>query len=249
MIEASGRAAATIARTDNGDIRTYADYWSVSSGMTLLGDRWSLLIVRELLVGEYGFNDLSRSLPNLSRTLLSQRLKRLAQLGIVTRSEKTSSPNHRRYQLTPKGYALRQTIDALGIWASRWQRPSEHDLRIGLATLLHQMCQAIVTEKLPCASLKVGFAFGFEGLSIHGWLSSHQGRTASGLGKVPQSDLEVHVAPRVLYELWWGIRHCQEARQKGDIGFVGPSGWDEEFSQWFIPSDKSAQSGHFAASL
>jgi DNA-binding HxlR family transcriptional regulator len=69
--------------------RLSADYWSISQGLRLLGDRWSLLIVRELLRGEMGFNDMSRALPDLSRTLLSQRLKRLVQLELVIRSDET----------------------------------------------------------------------------------------------------------------------------------------------------------------
>ncbi|QOT16816.1 helix-turn-helix domain-containing protein [Paenarthrobacter sp. YJN-5] len=95
-----------------------ADYWSISQGLRLLGDRWSLLIVRELLGGERGFNDMSRALPDLSRTLLSQRLKRLVQLELVIRNDETGPRGSRRYRLTPVGYGLRQTLESLGLWAS-----------------------------------------------------------------------------------------------------------------------------------
>ena len=111
--------------------RLSADYWSISQGLRLLGDRWSLLIVRELLGGEMGFNDMSRALPDLSRTLLSQRLKRLVQLELVVRNDETGPRGSRRYRLTPVGYGLRQTLESLGRWATRWHAPVENYRRAG----------------------------------------------------------------------------------------------------------------------
>ena len=219
--------------------RLSADYWSISQGLRLLGDRWSLLIVRELLGGEMGFNDMSRALPDLSRTLLSQRLKRLVQLELVIRSDETGPRGSRRYRLTPIGYGLRQTLESLGLWASQWHAPFENDLRAGLGTLLEHMGRSLVTDSLPKKSIVMEFEFdNVGGDPFRGWICSENRKTVSGIGRVERTpDLEIHVAPRVLYDLWWGFRRCEEARQLGSIGFVGPNEWAAGFSGWFAPRE------------
>ena len=217
--------------------RLSADYWSISQGLRLLGDRWSLLIVRELLGGEMGFNDMSRALPDLSRTLLSQRLKRLVQLELVVRNDETGPRGSRRYRLTPVGYGLRQTLESLGLWATRWQAPFENDLRAGLGTLLEHMGRSLVTDSLPRKSLVLAFEFdNVRGAPFQGWICRENSKTTSSIGHSERTpDLQIHVAPRVLYDLWWGLRRCEDARQLGSIGFVGPHEWAAEFSGWFTP--------------
>lgn len=220
---------------------TSADYWSISHGLRLLGDRWSLLIVRELLAGEMGFNDLSRALPDLSRTLLSQRLKRLVQVELIMRDDETGPRGSRRYRLTPAGYGLRQTLETLGVWASRWHAPFENDLQTGVGTLLQHMSRSLVTESLPRTSLVMAFEFEIPTRSpFKGWIYTENGRTISSISRPERTpDFEIHVTPRVLYDLWWGIRRCEDARQLGHIGFVGPSNWAPAFSEWFAPREVS----------
>lgn len=219
-----------------------ADYWSVSHGLRLLGDRWSLLIVRELLDGEMGFNDLSRALPDLSRTLLSQRLKRLVQVELVMRDDRTGPRGSRHYRLTPVGYALRQTLESLGVWASRWHAPFENDLQAGLGTLLQHMSRSLVTESLPQSSIVMAFEFESPARGpFKGWICTENGRTISSISRPERTpDLEIHVTPRMLYDLWWGIRRCEDARQLGHIGFVGPSNWATAFSGWFAPREAAS---------
>ena len=77
-------------------MRTYAQYCPIVRAVEVLGDRWTLLIVRDMLVGASRFNELSRGLPGLSRALLSRRLRQLANAGLVTRSGDG-------YALTPAG--------------------------------------------------------------------------------------------------------------------------------------------------
>ncbi|MDQ0618137.1 winged helix-turn-helix transcriptional regulator [Arthrobacter globiformis] len=214
-----------------------ADYWSVSQGLRLLGDRWSLLIVRELLAGEMGFNDLSRALPDLSRTLLSQRLKHLVKAKLVLRDDETGPRGSRRYRLTTAGLALRQTLESLGVWASRWHAPFENDLQAGLGTLLQHMSRSLVTESLPRTSIVIAFEFeNPAGGPCEGWICAENGKTISSISRAERvPDLKIHVTPRVLYDLWWGIRRCEDARQLGHIGFVGPNDWAAAFSRWFGP--------------
>lgn len=120
----------------------YKQYCPIAKATEVLGERWSLLIVRELLVGADRFNEIAAGLPGLSRSLLSTRLRQLTDAGLVARSDG-------RYQLTPAGEDLAPLIFGLGHWAQTWiltdPRPEELD-----PTLLVWWAHArIRTEHLP----------------------------------------------------------------------------------------------------
>src|SRR5581483_11757477 len=91
----------------------YGQYCPVSRAVDLLGERWTMLIVRDLLVGTHHFNDLARGLPGLSRSLLSKRLRRLQDADLVERLDG-------EYRLTEAGEALRPIVFGLGEWAAHW---------------------------------------------------------------------------------------------------------------------------------
>ena len=70
----------------------YADYCPISVGVEVLGDRWTPLVIRELMVGAGGFNEIHRGIPRISRTLLAQRLRLLERRGLVRRSAGLDGP-------------------------------------------------------------------------------------------------------------------------------------------------------------
>ncbi|WP_394621215.1 winged helix-turn-helix transcriptional regulator [Lentzea sp. JNUCC 0626] len=94
-------------------MRTYAQYCPIVRAVEVLGDRWTLLIVRDMLVGASRFNEISRGLPGLSRALLSQRLRQLAKAELVLRTGDG-------YELTPAGQALRPLVFGLADWGARY---------------------------------------------------------------------------------------------------------------------------------
>jgi DNA-binding HxlR family transcriptional regulator len=93
---------------------SYGQYCPVAKAAEVLGERWTLLIVRELLNGVEGFNELLRLLPGISRSVLAQRLRTLERRGIVERAEP------RGYRLTAAGNDLAGAIDTLGEWGAKW---------------------------------------------------------------------------------------------------------------------------------
>ncbi|MET9225374.1 helix-turn-helix domain-containing protein [Lentzea sp. NPDC003310] len=94
-------------------MRTYAQYCPIVRAVEVLGDRWTLLILRDMLVGASRFNELSRGLPGLSRALLSRRLRQLAGDGLIVRTGDG-------YTLTPAGEALRPLVFGLADWGARY---------------------------------------------------------------------------------------------------------------------------------
>jgi DNA-binding HxlR family transcriptional regulator len=90
----------------------------ISSGLDVLGDRWSLLIVRDLLVhGTRTFSEFGESPEHIATNILASRLKQLSTLGIIERSEPKRSARNNAYRLTPSGEALRPVLEALGRWS------------------------------------------------------------------------------------------------------------------------------------
>lgn len=112
----------------------------------ILGGRWTLLIVREILFGSRRFNDIRRGIPRISRTVLSERLKELMYAGAVTRIE---GPHGQEYALTPAGEELATLVSDLGMWGQRWlaREPDKEDL--DFEPILVDMLRRVRFDALP----------------------------------------------------------------------------------------------------
>ncbi|GCB52919.1 helix-turn-helix domain-containing protein [Streptomyces sp. NL15-2K] len=108
-------------------MKRYGQYCPVARAAEVLAERWTLLIIRELLWGEDRFNAIHRGLPRVSPSLLAARLRELQRAGLVQRDLVDGEP---RYRLTPAGEELRPLLEQMGAWGARWMqdlRPDEFD--------------------------------------------------------------------------------------------------------------------------
>ncbi len=99
--------------------RTYGDGCSIARGLDVIGERWSLLVVRELLLGPKRYTDLRHGLPNASPNVLSERLRELEAAGVVRRRTLPPPAASKVYELTEWGLELEPIVLSLGSWASR----------------------------------------------------------------------------------------------------------------------------------
>jgi len=100
---------------------TYGQFCPVAMASEVLTERWTPLVVRELLCRSTRFNDLRRGVPLMSPSLLSKRLKTLERVGVVER--RTSGAGHTvEYHLTSAGEELRPIVESMGVWGQRWAR-------------------------------------------------------------------------------------------------------------------------------
>jgi DNA-binding HxlR family transcriptional regulator len=106
------------------DRRSYEDPCGIARALDVVGERWALLVVRELLLGPKRYTDLARGLPGSSPTVLSQRLRDLEEAGIVARTTAGPPVGGRVYELTPRGRELDDVLLALGRWGSRTAQTS-----------------------------------------------------------------------------------------------------------------------------
>jgi DNA-binding HxlR family transcriptional regulator len=135
----------------------YGHYCPVALGSEVLADRWTPLILRELILGNTRFNDIARGLPGISRSLLVQRLRHLERKGVIAL---WPSPTGRgsEYHLTPAGQDLGEVVLALGRWSIEWLFDDLELEDVDAATLTWWMHRRIDGDHLPPGRVVIEFA-------------------------------------------------------------------------------------------
>lgn len=196
---------------------TYGQYCPVARAAEVLGDRWTLLVVRDLLTGARHFNELERGLPGIPRALLADRLRRLEMTGIVEKHV-TGRGRRSEYFLTEAGRELQGVINALLVWGARWTldepRPDELDPLL----LLWWMRGRVHTDRLPpgCERLVVQFDF-VSPVEGRYWLVIAR-QDVSVCIKHPGFEIDVLVTADLptLFQVWLGrIRYIDAQRDQG----------------------------------
>lgn len=193
-------------------MKPYAQYCPIVRAVELIGDRWTLLIVRDMLIGATRFNELSRGLPGLSRALLSRRLRQLVNAGLVVRTDDG-------YALTKAGADLHPLVFGLADWGARYAfgdpRPEELDPEL----LMWWMHRSIDTSSLTRrAVIQVEIA----DQRRRYWLVLEPG-DASVCYTDPGFDIDAVLAGDLptLYRMWEGEIELLDAVRAGDIDLTG----------------------------
>ena len=126
----------------------YGQFCPVAKAGDIIGERWTVLILRELLLGTTRYNDFQRALSRISPTLLSKRLKMLEEKGLVIR-KRTSSAKSYEYHLTACGRELEPMIEHLAIWGMRWARGQMTDSELDVEFLMWDLQRRLQTARLP----------------------------------------------------------------------------------------------------
>jgi DNA-binding HxlR family transcriptional regulator len=211
---------------------SYADYCPISIGVDVLGDRWTPLVIRELMVGASGFNEIHRGIPRVSRTLLAQRLRQLEPLGLVDR-EVGERGRTGRYALTSAGEALTPIVWAMGHWAAEWMfgDPSDEDCD-GLS-VIWRLHQHAIPAKLPSSRTVVHLVLTGTG-GAEGWLEIE--RPGVSVCKDDQGhdvDLAVEADTAQMHRWLVGLVPFRELVANGDARLLGPSRLARAFPTWF----------------
>jgi DNA-binding HxlR family transcriptional regulator len=141
--------------------RRYDDACAATHGMDIIGERWALPVMRELMLGPRRFGELRRSLPLLSANVLTQRLAGLEEAGIVRREKLPPPASVQVYGLTPWGQAAGPVFQALGRWAAR--SPQHDPTRpFSPVSLMLSLRTMIDLERARGETLRLGFVFGEE---------------------------------------------------------------------------------------
>ena len=204
----------------------YGQFCSVARAHEILGGRWTLLVVRELLCGSRRFNDIRRGIPRISRTMLSERLQALAAAGAVTRSDGAQGPE---YGLTPAGRELANLIGALGTWGQRWLPRNAAEEDLDLEPLLVDMQRRVHGGALPRDPLVVRFE-----IARHRRFMLLRRPEAALCSENPgfPEPLSVRTPLPALVAWWRGDASFAEAQRMG-LQIAGPRTLARAFPQWF----------------
>jgi DNA-binding HxlR family transcriptional regulator len=212
-------------------MREYGQYCPVARAAEVLTDRWTLLILRELINGARHFNDLDRGLPGISRSLLAQRLCALVRAGVLERRVGLRR-RATEYALTSAGQALREPIRALGAWGARWAFGEPRPEELDPVLLLWRVRGRINRDLLPPHRVVVEFNFPGSRRSCL-WLVLERHEVSLCL-KHPgfDPDLAVTADLAVFYQVWLGRLTLAEALRRGKVRMEGSRTLERAFPQW-----------------
>ena len=214
-------------------MQKYQQYCPVARATEIVADRWTPLILRELILGSHRFNDIERGLPGISRSLLSSRLRELGDCGIVERLPRAQS-KVAEYHLSQAGRELKTVIEALGAWGVRWAFGEPTLDELDAVLLLWKMHQRIDREQLPERRIVVEFDFtGPKGR--RGWLVLER-HDVSVCVTPPgfDSDLVVRSDLAFFYRVWFGHVDYDAAVRSGDVVVEGSPALARQFPRWLL---------------
>jgi DNA-binding HxlR family transcriptional regulator len=217
--------------------RSYEDACGAAHALDLVGERWALLVMRELLLGPKRFSDLRADLPGISANVLTQRLEGLEDSGILVRRKLPPPASVQVYELTPWGYESEPIFQALGRWAAR---SPEHDpsLPLSAVSLFISFRTMLDPQRARGLRARIGFRIGDE---------SYLARVVDGRIDVARDELEdadlvfAASAPAIAAAVYGG-RPLDALEAEGALTVKGNRSLAKRFVKLFPLPPKIAQS-------
>jgi DNA-binding HxlR family transcriptional regulator/putative sterol carrier protein len=217
-------------------MRTYGDGCAIARGLDLVGERWALLVVRELLLGPKRYTDLRRGLRGASPNVLSERLRELERAGVGRRRKLPPPAGSRVYELTEWGRELEETVISLGRWAARSPTPPSD--------------APVVSADSIILALRARFDSG----AAHGLRASYELRLGEDRFRIEVADEQIEAArggadqaeatidtdPDTLDAVLWGDRPLADAQRSGTMTIEGDEAAVERFVRLFPMPEPAA---------
>ena len=202
----------------------------------MIGDKWILLIMRELFVGASRYNEFQRALPRISPTVLSKRLKQMEETGLIVKKTVTGE-KATEYRLTKCGRELAPLVDYMAKWGLRWarRRMNEEDLDVG--TFMWDFHRSLNTSELPDG--ETVFSVAFSGLDAHSkWWLVAKDNIVDLCTDDPGKDVDLYISSTLpaLAEVWMGDTDISAATKADDVMLTGAAYLMRTASQWFPKS-------------
>jgi DNA-binding HxlR family transcriptional regulator len=215
--------------------RWYDDACGTALALELVGERWSLLIVRELMFGGRRFSDLRSGLPGISANILARRLEGLERVGIIQRRKLPPPASVQIYELTPWGYEAEIILQEMGRWATR---SPLHDptLPLSAASIMMSFRTMYSREQAKGEAVTLGFRFGDEAFVVDFGPDGIRVRR----GEPEGCALGVLTNPISLASVVYGGRPLSDAEASGELTLTGDRAVFDRFVGWFPLPEKIA---------
>lgn len=212
----------------------YGQYCPVAKSLEILGDRWTLLIIRDLLTGVGHFNELERGLPGISRALLASRLQQLQRAGVIEKRLNGSGRQTTAYQLTQAGRELSGVIGALWVWGEAWAFADPTADELDPVLLMWWLRRRAEMDRLPARRVVAQFDFHHGARSVSFWLILARADVTLCLTD-PGYEVQVLVTADLasFYKVWGGRLSYREALASGSVRVDGLPSLVRAFPHWF----------------
>lgn len=232
---------------DRAQQGSYGQFCPVAMAAEIICSRWTPLVLRELLCGSTRFNDLRRGVPRMSPTLLSKRLKELAEAGIIT-ANAAGRTGAVEYKLTKAGEDLRGIVMSLGVWGQRWVESSLTLKNLDPSLLMWDMRRNLMPEPLPPRRCTVKFTYPELSANQRAWWLVIDGGEVDLCGVDPgyEVDLYVNSALRSMTAVWMGHSTLMAEIDAGNIELTGDRAIARSMHAWLGLSKFAKEEGRIA---
>jgi DNA-binding HxlR family transcriptional regulator len=212
---------------------SYGQFCPVAQAAEVLTERWTLLVLRELLMGSTRFNDLQRGVPRMSSSLLSKRLREMERSGLITREPLQGERGH-SYELTPAGEALGPLVVGLGTWSREWLKREVSAEEADPALLMWDMRRSLRLDRLPQEQLVVFFRYRDAEEGKRAWWMVAQEGDADLCLTDPgfPIDLNVDAEAQAMAEVWLGQLELGAAMRSRRVRVTGPDHLVRSLPDW-----------------
>ena len=214
----------------------YGQFCPVAKATEIIGEKWTLLVIRELLMGGTRFNELQRGLSHISPTMLSRRLDSLVEYGLVVK-KKIPGQKGFEYFPTKSCQELLPTIKGLGDWGMRWARSNLTEKDYDVELLMVYLKRSIVQDKLIGKETVIRFKF-TDIEEYPDWWLVVTGDDVDLCVNDPGKDVDVYFTSNVktMADIWMGDTTYRKAVRERDLKIVGDRNLTSNITTWMASS-------------
>ena len=212
-------------------MKGYGQFCPVAKATEVLGEKWTPLIIRELLSDDQSFNSLRKGVPLMSPSLLSSRLKSLEAAGVIDRLKTDKGV---MYSLTPAGEELRPIVEALGVWGQRWARSDLSRKDLDPSLLMWDMHRRIDTSYFPEGRTVLRFEYVDYPSKMRLWWLVVTDDGVDICLKDPGYEVDLFVQTRLktMTQIWIGDMSVSKARREKLLNLSGSTALKNSMPSW-----------------
>ena len=214
----------------------YGQFCPVAKATEIVGEKWTILIIRELLMGGSRFNELQRGLGLISPTILTKRLGSLEERGLVIKKRIQGQRGH-EYFPTESCKELLPIIRSLGDWGMRWARKNLTQSDYDVELLMLYLQRSVNPEKLPGNETVIRFTFtDIEDMAK--WWILVEGENVDICVSDPGKDVDLYFTStvKIMADIWMGDTNYRTALRSGELRVTGSSVMTRDISSWMSNS-------------
>lgn len=210
----------------------YGQFCPIAKASEIIGEKWTILIIREILMGGRRFSDLQRGLGTISPTLLTRRLVELEKRGMIIKKKVQGQKGH-EYYATPSCKELLPILLSIGNWGMRWARSNLPTKDYDVELLMLYLQRSILPDNLPDTETIIQFTFTDMTEKANWWLVVNDGKVDT-CDKNPGKDIDVYFTTTVktMVDIWTGLLSYRSALSKDIITIVGTNALARNISTW-----------------